>query len=91
MKTLLIDNEPEITELLKDLLKEYCPDVEVVGTASGVLEGIAKIKEHQPDLIFLDVEMDDGSGFDLINNFTSPSFQVIFVTAHNKYAIMLLK
>lgn len=69
------------------MLKAFCPDIELVEEADGVKAGIQKIKSFQPDIVLLDVEMDDGTGFDLMKQLTQTNFQLIFVTAHNKYAI----
>jgi two-component system, LytTR family, response regulator len=87
MKALVIDNEINLRTALSVLLREYCPDITVIETADGVQSGLQKIRAFQPDIILLDVEMDDGTGFDLMKQVTDASFQLIFVTAHNKYAI----
>lgn len=87
MKALIIDNETNIRTGLKLLLESYCPEITNITEADGVKMGLEMIRKNQPDILFLDVEMDDGSGFDLMKQVDSPSFQLIFVTAHNKYAI----
>ncbi|MCB0840119.1 MAG: response regulator transcription factor [Bacteroidetes bacterium] len=88
MKTILIDDEPQCHQALESLLKNHFPELELTGTAFGVKEGVTLIKQKNPDLIFLDIQMPDGTGFDLLESFYNPpSFQVIFVTAHNEYAL----
>jgi two-component system, LytTR family, response regulator len=87
MKALIIDNEEHLRTALKALLKEYCPEISVTEEAAGVQEGLQKIKSFQPHIVFLDVEMEDGTGFDLMKQVSDPVFQLIFVTAHNQYAI----
>lgn len=87
MKALLIDDEKNVREALKGVLQLWAPEIEIVGEASGVAEGLAKIHAHVPDLIFLDVEMADGTGFDLLKLVPERKFEVIFVTAHQHYAI----
>jgi two-component system LytT family response regulator len=87
MKVLIIDNENNLREGLMLLLKNYCPEITALTEADGVKTGLEKIKSFQPDILLLDVEMEDGTGFDLMKQVTNPSFQLIFVTAHNKYAI----
>ncbi|MBL7732831.1 MAG: response regulator transcription factor [Chitinophagaceae bacterium] len=87
MKALVIDNEPHLCTALTTLLKEYCPEITAVESADGVQSGLQKIRSFQPDIVLLDVEMDDGTGFDLMKQVSEPPFQLIFVTAHNKYAI----
>lgn len=87
MKVLVIDNEPNLRTAIKALLNAFCPEITVIEDADGVRTGLQKIKSFHPDIVLLDVEMDDGSGFDLMKQVTNPAFQLIFVTAHNKYAI----
>jgi two-component system, LytTR family, response regulator len=87
MKALIIDNEAHLRSGLEQLLKEFCPSVTTIETAEGVQTGLQKIRIFQPDILILDVEMDDGTGFDLMKQVHDPSFQLIFITAHNQYAI----
>ena len=87
MKALIIDNEPNLRTAIKALLNAFCPEITTMEDADGVQSGLQKIKNFHPDIVLLDVEMDDGSGFDLMKQVANPSFQLIFVTAHNKYAI----
>ncbi|MEO7983218.1 MAG: LytTR family DNA-binding domain-containing protein [Bacteroidota bacterium] len=87
MKVLIIDNEPNLRTAIKALLNAFCPEIAMMEDADGVKSGLQKIKTFNPDIVLLDVEMDDGSGFDLMKQVTNPSFQLVFVTAHNKYAI----
>lgn len=87
MKALIVDNEEHLRKALSELLKEFCPEVRTIETATGVQEGLQKIKSYHPDIVLLDVEMDDGTGFDLMKQIQDPSFQLVFVTAHNQYAI----
>lgn len=87
MKALIIDNEETLRTGLRLLLQNYCPDVTAIEEADAVKNGLQKISSFQPDVVLLDVEMEDGTGFDLMKQVANPSFQLIFVTAHNKYAI----
>ncbi|MFN8290870.1 MAG: LytTR family DNA-binding domain-containing protein [Chitinophagaceae bacterium] len=87
MKALIIDNELPLRSALTKLLNEYCPEITQVEEAGGVQAGLQKIKTFQPDVVLLDVEMEDGTGFDLMKQVTAPAFQLIFVTAHDQYAI----
>lgn len=91
MKALIIDNDSSIREGLNSLLKKLCPQITEVNEATGVENGIRSILEMKPDVIFLDVEMDDGTGFDLLQKIGSYDFQLIFITAHNKYAVDAFK
>ncbi|MCV9387112.1 LytR/AlgR family response regulator transcription factor [Reichenbachiella ulvae] len=91
MRAVLIDDELAVVENLKTLLSIYFPELEIVGVAHGVHEGIACIRKHQPDLVLLDVEMQDGTGFDLLAIYGELDFQLIFVTGHNAFAIKAFK
>lgn len=87
MKAIIIDDQSHIRENLKLLLREFTPDVEVVAEADGVRSGLECLKENLADLVFLDIEMADGTGFDLLNLIKKRTFRVIFVTGHEGYAI----
>lgn len=91
MKAVVIDDEKSNVELTCNLLKLCCPFLHLVGTAGSVKEGHALIVAQQPDLVFLDVQMPDGSGFDLLNKFETPGFKTIFITAHQDFALAALK
>jgi two-component system LytT family response regulator len=82
----IIDDRASSRALLKNLLGKLCPDVTVVGEASGVSEGVSLIREKRPDAIFLDIMMEDGMGFDLLKYFPTATFRVIFTTGYNNYA-----
>lgn len=87
MKLLVTDNESSIRSSIRQMLNIYCPEITNIEEASGVQDGLNKIKDFKPDILILDVEMDDGTGFDLLKNIQTPNFQLIFATAHNQYAI----
>ncbi|MBK8686504.1 MAG: response regulator transcription factor [Bacteroidetes bacterium] len=87
MKVLIIDNEAPLREGLKCMLQAYCPGIQSIAEADGVESGYKSILLFQPDIVLLDVEMDDGTGFDLAARIEEHHFQLIFVTAHDKYAV----
>lgn len=87
MKTVIVDNEPKIVEGLSRLLSLFCPDIELIGTAGSKTAGIRLLQEKKPELVFLDVELGDGSGMDVLSALDDRSFQLIFITAYEKYAI----
>ena len=91
MKILLIDNENEIRSILKDMVIACGNGLYIIEEANGVLSGVEKINSFQPNIVLLDVEMNDGTGFDLLKQFPKPTFQLIFTTAHNQYAIQAFK
>src|SRR5688500_2271402 len=87
MNVLIIDNDNKIREGLRKMLEKYCPSIKSVAEASGVETGIETIYSTKPDLVYLDVELDDGTGFDLVKKIGSHDFQLVFITAYNKYAV----
>lgn len=87
IKAVIIDDEQPAREVIANFLTEYCPDVEVVAKASSVSTGYNAIRRTSPDLVFLDIQMPDGKGFDLLNKFESIDFKIIFITAYSEYAI----
>lgn len=91
MQIVLVDDDASVRENLKTLLSIYAVDCKVAGEADGVRSGIECIKIHKPDLLLLDVEMQDGTGFDLLSIYGELDFKVIFITGHNAYAIKAFK
>lgn len=90
-KVIIIDDETRPRADLKSLVQAHCPELEFVGEADGVDTGEQLIRTVQPDAIFLDIEMRDGSGFDLLDRFDEYPFQVIFQTAFDEFAIKAFK
>jgi two-component system LytT family response regulator len=94
IKALIIDDVEKARSALKSDIKTYCPDVLVIGEADGVETGFKLIQHTRPDVIFLDIRMSDGSGFDLIAKLRQQGtipFQIIFTTAYDEYAIKAFK
>jgi two-component system LytT family response regulator len=91
IRALLIDDESKSRKLLANLLSMYCNNVEVVGMADSVQSGLAAIRQHNPDLVFLDIIMDKETGFDLLDKAGDIRFEVIFTTAHQEYAIKAIR
>jgi two-component system LytT family response regulator len=91
IRAILVDDEIAALRSLGLLLEKYCPEVEVLGTARSAKEGLDMVIKFNPDLVFLDIEMPAGSGFELIEQSPELDFQVIFVTAYNKYAVKAFK
>lgn len=87
MRTLVIDNESDIRQSVVDLITAFCPDITEIVEANSVDSGIAKILSYKPDVVFLDVELGDGTAMDLLSKLEKIDFHLIFITAHNKYAI----
>lgn len=92
IKAIIVDDEQHCTDRLSHLLQQYhAQEVLVVATALSVKEGIKVIREHQPDLLFLDVQIHDRTGFDLLRECGAINFKVIFTTAYDKFAIQAIK
>lgn len=87
----IIDDEKPGRDHIVVLLSRVCPDVEVVGTAASVCEGVSIIKDTQPDIVFLDISMPGETGFDLLDQVGGRDFALIFVTAHAEYALQAIK
>jgi len=92
IKAIIVDDEQHCTDRLGHLLQQYhAQQVQVVATALSVKEGIKALREHQPDLLFLDVQIHDRTGFDLLRECGAINFKVIFTTAYDKFAIQAIK
>ena len=90
-RTLIIDDETHVRETLTSLLQDYCPQVKIVGEANSVASGIKAIREKSPELVLLDIKMDDGTGFDLLEHFDNITFKIIFITAYEQHALEAFK
>ncbi len=91
-KAVIIDDENRSVETLKIIIEQFCStEVVVVGTANSVQEAYPLIQATSPDIVFLDVEMPHGSGFDLLEKFTKPTFEVVFTTGFDHYAVTAIK
>lgn len=84
---IIIDDIEQARITLKKDLETYAPEVVVIGEASGVLDGAKLLKKVKPDVLFLDIQMQDGSGFDLLDILSDIHFNIIFITASDAYAI----
>ena len=87
MKVLIIDDEFQSRKLIAKMLSLFFPAIDVAGEASTLQEAIAAVESVQPQLIFLDVQMNTENGFDLLDKVTGFHFEIIFITAHNEFAV----
>lgn len=87
LRTVIIDDEDNARSTLRGMVEQFCEGVEVVGEADSVKTGVHAILSNQPDLVFLDVQMMDGTGFDLLEMLPEINFTVVFVTAYDAYAV----
>lgn len=88
--TLVVDDEKDSRESLKNYLNKYCPEVEVLQACANIQEAAEAIETHQPRLVFLDIEMPYGNAFDLLDQLEEVDFEIVFVTAYSQYAIPAL-
>lgn len=91
INAIIIDDEKKCISLLQKTIEKQFNDINIVATAANADEGITLIRQHEPDLIFLDIEMPNKNGFDLLMAFDDINFDVIFTTAYNQYAIKAIK
>lgn len=91
IKSIIIDDDIFIREQLKDKLKILFPEIQITASVENALQGIEAIKKYLPDLIFLDIQMPDISGFEMLNQVDTKNFKIIFITSFNQYAIEAIR
>jgi two-component system LytT family response regulator len=91
IRTLIIEDEQKSRDMLAAIIRKNCPELEIVGLAQNVSEGVNLIKSLNPELVFLDITMPDGSGFDLLEKVPGHKFDLIFATASDQHAIKAIK
>lgn len=91
LKVLTVDDEPKNLRIIKELLKEYCPQVNQVGEADNIETALELINTLQPDLVLLDIEMPHGNAFDLLDKIMPVNFEIVFVTAFDSYTLKAFK
>ncbi len=90
IKSIIVDDELIARQVLEDYLKKYCPIIEVIGQAQHIKEAVPLIKDLQPQLVFLDVEMPFGNAFDILEACHDQHFETIFITAYSEYSLKAL-
>ena len=91
ISAVIIDDEPNNIDNLKNLLQQYCAEVKISGTAINAKDGREIILQHNPDVVFLDIQMPGENGFDLLLSLSKYYFEVVFVTAYDQYGIKAVK
>ena len=91
MKTIIVDDEQAARDSLRSILNAFTDDIDIIGEAHSVQSAIDSIHKLKPELVFLDVEMQDGLGIEVLNEFPKDQFKTIFVTAYDQYAIDALR
>lgn len=87
LRAIIIDDEVRAQRVLTNLLKKFCPTVEVLDVCSNVPDAVIAINKYAPDVVFTDIEMPDYSGFELISFFKEVNFEIVFTTGYNEYAL----
>ncbi|MCB0484021.1 MAG: response regulator transcription factor [Flavobacteriales bacterium] len=91
-RVIIVDDEEGARESLTNLLEQYVPDIRIVAKAENIISAFEKIKKYTPDVVFLDIQMPFGSGFDLLERMGEQiNFDIIFVTAFDQYALKAIK
>lgn len=91
IRAIIIDDEKHSRETLKNLIEIYCVGVDIIGLAATINESIKMISTLKPELVFMDIELQSGTGFDILTNLPEVDFEVIFTTAFDQYAIKAVK
>jgi len=91
IKAVIVDDEKHSRETLKNLVEQFCDGISIVATAASIKDGLEQIGKLNPDLVFLDIELQSGTGFDLLEQVGEINFEVIFTTAFEQYAIKAVK
>lgn len=87
LRAILVDDEEAARDVLENLLTRFCPEIELVAKSSTVPEAVEQINKLQPDVVFLDIEMPNYAGYEIVNFFDQVDFDIIFVTAYDQYAV----
>lgn len=91
IQSFIVDDEPHNIENLTHLLQTHCPNIEVVGSAISIKEALSGIHATKPDLLFLDIRLNNETGFDLLQQIVHSPIEVIFITAYDQYGVQAIK
>lgn len=91
MTALIVDDEKHCREVLDHLIHKYCPEISIIESCDSGEAALGILHDHHPDILFLDIEMPGMNGFDVLEKCEHPSFEVIFTTAYNEYAIKAIR
>lgn len=87
LRAILVDDEESARDVLQNLLVRFCPEVDLVAKCGNLPEAVEMIRNEKPDIVFLDIEMPNYAGFEIVNFIEAPDFEIIFVTAYDQYAV----
>ncbi len=87
LKAIIVDDESSARNILRSLLQDFCPKVQVLDECTNIKGAVQSIRKHKPDVVFLDIEMPEYAGYEIVNFFDNVDFEIVFVTAYNQYAL----
>lgn len=91
LTVVIIDDESKARQALSASITSFCPDIKIIGEADGVHSGLKMLEQVEPDVVFLDIQMNDGTGFDLLDRIPKLKFKVVFATAYDQFALKAFK
>ena len=91
MRTVIIDDEENARQTISKMISQECEDVQIVAEAGDIENGLSILSKHQPEVVLLDIQLPDGTGFDLLERLDSYDFKLIFITAFEEYAVKAFK
>src|SRR3982751_4952801 len=91
IQAIIIDDEKKCVSLLEKIIRQSLPDINIIATATQPEEGIKLIRQHEPDLVFLDIEMPKKNGFEVLEATKDIPYEIIFTTAYNQYAVKAIR
>lgn len=91
IRTIIIDDEDHAQQAIEGILNHYFKNIEIVAKTKNVASSVTSIKTFEPDFLFLDINLPDGTGFDVLKQINYKKYKVIFVTAYKEYAIQAIK
>lgn len=90
-RAIIVEDEPHSAETIKEILSSHFNDLEIVSQTTNVKDSVEAINKHKPDLLFLDIDLPDGNSFDILQQIDYKNYKIIFITAHQEYAIKAIK
>ncbi len=91
MNCIIIEDDKNTAAVLKTIVNDHFKNIKITGNASSIKDGVALLHKENPDFIFLDVNLDDGDGFEILQSFPNPNFKIIFITSYSTYAVEAFK
>jgi len=87
LRSIIVEDEPHSQKTLTNFIRKYCSQVELLSVAASLKEAVEQINHQKPDLVLMDIDLPDGTGFEVLDQLSEPWPMIIFVTAYNQYAV----